>query len=563
VVRGLRKAVLPIKDHGAFLLIALCVLILTIFVYQPGMQGGFYFDDLTNIVRVQPLHWTAFSWQGISQVAEHATLPSRLVANLSFAFNHLFGGLDPSGYHWTNLVIHLLVGAALIWVASMLAYERLDRDLTPGQIRLYAAVAAAVFLVHPLNIQAVTYVVQRMTSLSALFVLLSFGCYLLGRRYHGLKAVSWFCLSFTCWILGLLNKEIAVVLPLLLLAYELCFHSGHWRKQSERLVQRFGLWRLLIAMLLVISLFIYVFSQVYYSPGLLRWSEIFPGRDFSGEQRVLTQARIHFFYFSLLFWPAPSRLNLEHDFPLSLSLFEPWTTLLAVIGLVVISIGILWLVRRHPRYGFPLLGYGVSHLLESAPLGLELVFEHRMYLPMFFLVFLMTNLLVDFAPKAKFVLPFWILILIPLSGASYERNLTWSDPETFLRDCAAKSPNKFRPSYNLGTWLGQAGQLSDAEQALSNALQVKPDHSQAHNQLGNIYLLTDKQDKAFLHYLSAYESDASNYEAMFNLATLYLGRGERAKAAELFRRFIQVAPYYLDAARRRAMENLRLLSKLP
>jgi Ca2+/Na+ antiporter len=535
-------------------------LALTLFVYWPGMQGGFYFDDLPNIVQITPLHWTALSWDAFKGVIDYGVNSTRVLANLSFAINHLFGGLDPSGYHWTNLVIHLLVGMALLWVAILLAKEQCTRDISASRIRLYAVAVVILFLVHPLNIQAVTYVVQRMTSLSTLFVLLAFGCYLQGRRQSSLKVSAiWLFVSLVCWIMGLLCKEIAIMLPLVLVLYELCFHLDHWRSSYRSLVQRFGQWQLLLGMLFVVSVMVYVVLDTYYAPHLLRWSELLPGRDYTGEQRVLTQARIQFFYLGLLLWPAPSRLNLEHDYPLSLSFLDPWTTLSATLGWLVIFAGVFWLVRRNPRYGFPLMGYIVFHLLESAPINLELIFEHRMYLPSCFLVLLLTNLLVDYAPRIRYLLVSLLLILVPLSAAAYERNLTWGEPLGFMRDCATKSPNKYRPSYNLGTALGQAGQLMEAEKALLNALRIKPGDSLAHNQLGNVYLLAGRPEQAFRFYRTAYESDATNYEAMFNLATLYMRRGDRQKAIELFRRFVDTAPSYFAGARRRALGNLQLL----
>lgn len=548
------------KEHAAFLLLAVAGLGLTLFVYWPGMQGGFYFDDLPNIVQVLPLHWTEFSWEALKGLLDYGTLSTRVLANLSFAINHLFGGLNPSGYHWTNLIIHLLVGMSLFWVATLLAKEQCATDISASRIRLYAAAAVILFLVHPLNIQAVTYVVQRMTSLSTLFVLLAFGCYLQGRRQSSLKlSTIWLLTSLVCWVMGLLCKEIAITLPLVLVLYELCFHLDRWRSSYRMLVQRFGQWQLLLVVLFGVSLLVYVVLDAYYSPHLLRWSEILPGRDYTGEQRVFSQAKIQFFYLSLLLWPAPSRLNLEHDYPFSLSLLDPWTTLPAILGWLVIFAGVFWLVRRNPRYGFPLMGYIAFHLLESAPINLELIFEHRMYLPTCFLVLLLTNLLVDYAPRIRYLLVSLLLILVPLSVAAYERNLTWGEPLAFMRDCAAKSPNKYRPSYNLGTALGQGGQVVEAEKALLNALRIKPGDSLAYNQLGNVYLLAGKPELAFRYYISAFESDATNYEAMFNLATLYMRGGDRQKAAELFRRFVDTAPNYFVGARRRALGNLRLL----
>jgi len=536
------------------------LLALTVLVYWPGMQAGFYFDDLNNIVEVPALYWTKLSLDGVWQVMDGALLPGRVVSNLSFALNHLFDGLNPAGYHWVNLIIHLLVGMALVWVAVLFAGVGASGPTKLERKLFFAILATALFLLHPLNIQAVTYAVQRMTSLATLFTLLSFGCYLTARLHKDARTTIWFFLSAICFLLALGNKEIALMLPLLLLLFEVCFYPLYWRERVCAIIQRVGLPRLSLLVLFVIALLAIGFSQLYYTSHLIRWNELFPGREFTGVERVLTEARVQFFYLSLLIWPNPSRLNLEHDFVLSTSLFQPWTTGVAMMGCLLLLVGTIWLCRRFPRYGFPLLGYELFHLLESGPINLELVFEHRMYLPMAFLVLLITNLLVDFVRMGQWAMLLLLSVLLaPLSVASYERNKVWSEPLVFLRDCATKSPNKFRPWYNLGTELGMAGLFSEAEPALLHALRLKPGHSLAHNQLGNVYLMTGRQADAFLQYRYAVEADPKNYEAVFNLATQYYMKGARPEAVRLFQQFIAQAPPPFDAARQQAQVYLQRL----
>ncbi len=542
------------------LLLGGLLLALTVLVYSPRMQAGFYFDDLSNIVEAPALHWEDFSLDGVRQVLDGALLPERALSNLSFALNHLFGGLNPAGYHWVNLIIHLLVGVALVWVAVLFAGAGRPAPCKLEKRLFFAILATALFLLHPLNIQAVTYVVQRMTLLATLFTLLSFGCYLTARLHKGARTIFWFFLSAVSFLLALGNKEIALMLPLVLLLFEACFYPAYWRDRAGSIIQQVGPGRLLLLALSVMGLLAIGFYQLYYASHLIRWDGLFPGREFTGLERVLTEARVQFFYLSLLLWPDPSRLNLEHDFLLSTSLFQPWTTALAVAGLLLLLAGVVWLCRRSPRYGFPLSGYAVFHLLESGPINLELVFEHRMYLPMTFLVLLITNLLVDFVRRDRWpVLLLLSLLLVPLSVASYQRNKVWSEPLLFLRDCATKSPNKFRPWYNLGTELGMAGLLSEAEPVLLHALKLKPGHSLAHNQLGNVYLMTGRQADALLQYRYAVEADPKNFEALFNLATQYYVRGDYAKAVPLFQQFIAQAPPSFNRARQQAEIYLKRL----
>ena len=542
------------------LLLGGLLLVLTVLVYWPGMQAGFYFDDLNNIVEVPVLHWSELSLEGARQVIDGALLRGRVLSNLSFALNHLFDGLNPSGYHWVNLTIHLLVGVALVWVAVLFAGIGASRPCKLEKRFFFAILAVSLFMLHPLNIQAVTYAVQRMTSLATLFVLLSFGCYLTARLRKDERTVFWFFLSAVSFLLALGNKEIAVMLPLVLVLFEACYYPAYWKGRVVPVIQRVGLPWLFLLGLLVMALLIIGLSQLYYSSNLIRWDELLPGRDFTGAQRVLTEARVQFFYLGLLIWPDPSRLNLEHDFVLSTSLFQPWTTALAIMGCLLLLAGTIWLCRRFPRYGFPLLGYELFHLLESGPINLELVFEHRMYLPMTFLALLITNLLVDFVRVGRWlVLVPLSVLLAPLSVANYERNKVWSEPLVFLRDCATKSPDKFRPWFNLGTELGIAGLFSEAEPVLRHALELKPDHSLAHNQLGNVYLMTGRQADAILQYRYAVQSDPNNFEAVFNLATQYYTRGARSEAKRLFQHFISYAPPAFDGVRQQAQVYLQRL----
>jgi hypothetical protein len=182
------------------------------------------------------------------------------------------------------------------------------------------------------------------------------------------------------------------------------------------------------------------------------WTETMPGRDYTGMERVLTQGRVQFFYLSLLLWPASSRLNLDHAFTVSRSLLEPATTLLAFVLIAVIVIMAMRSIRTRPTLAFPVLGYLLLHSMEAGPVNLELVFEHRMYMPMTMLA-LLVGLNLRPASMKHALTTYAILLVVGalLAASTYQRNLVWGDPLTFHRDIAAKSPEKFRPQYNLGT----------------------------------------------------------------------------------------------------------------
>jgi hypothetical protein len=156
-------------------LAALCAIALvTIAAYYPGMSAGFYFDDEPNILWVGAVQWTQLSFETIQRTFSDTLIPSRPLANISVGLNHLISGLDPAPYHWTNLVIHLAVGLALFWTLRL--FQR-HHGSNENEAWL-ALLLVFIFLVHPLNVQAVTYVIQRMTSLATLFVLLGLASYI-------------------------------------------------------------------------------------------------------------------------------------------------------------------------------------------------------------------------------------------------------------------------------------------------------------------------------------------------------------------------------------------------
>ncbi|HEY5654429.1 MAG TPA: hypothetical protein VIS04_01225, partial [Woeseiaceae bacterium] len=158
----------------------LFVVILTLWAYKPALDAPFVFDDIPNIVNSPAIRWTEYSWENVVYLSDSSLLRTRPVANFSFALNHLHGGLEPRGYHLANVLIHLLTGAALLWLCVLYARNSGHVNMLAAsnwQLVGPALLPVGLFLLHPLNTQAVTYVVQRMASLAALFTLLAFASY--------------------------------------------------------------------------------------------------------------------------------------------------------------------------------------------------------------------------------------------------------------------------------------------------------------------------------------------------------------------------------------------------
>jgi Flp pilus assembly protein TadD len=514
---------------------------LTIWAYNPALDAGFVFDDEPNIVDSPAVHWTEFSWDNVQLLLDMTLLQSRPVANFSIALDHLAWGLEPGGFHLTNLLIHLAVGGVLIWVCVLyVRFAAISQELNKNRLRVayYAVVPVGIFLLHPLNTQAVTYVVQRMTSLAALFVLLAFASYLVARYKATARPQWWYAGTILFGLLALGSKENAILLLPVIVLFEICFFRNEWRRLVERILGRkwsnrwtISAWAIAGALAVFAGWVIVVFSD---GVALL---EPFKGRDFNGLERLITQTRIQLFYLSLLLWPSPDRLSLDHDFAVSTGLLDPLTTLPAVLACVALLVTAIVLASRYPRYGFPLLAYMLLHAIEAGPVNIELVFEHRMYLPSTMLVVLGAALLVDARYKSQLIVMATLLVLsAPLANWTHQRNQVWADPVEFQADIARKSPDKALPQQNFALALLQAGRSEEALTVIRRAVELAPKDTRPHNLLGNILLQLDRPEEALQSYRTAIDLEPKSVPAAIGIGKALQAGGREAEA---FR-------YYMD-----------------
>ena len=487
---------------------AVIVIGLTIWAYAPALDAGFVLDDEPNIVDSPAVHWDEISWENLDLILNASLLQSRPVANLSFAIDHLAWGLDPGGFHQTNIIIHLAVGSVLLWICLLYARFSSQAPQLPTGRRstlILALVCVSVFLVHPLNTQAVTYVVQRMASLAALFALLSFASYLMARYRVTSRSGWWYMAAALFWLLALGSKENAILLLPVIALYEACFFRSEWQQRVEQTLN--GNWNRQWTIRAWIVAFVFCVLAgwvVTVSSDAVSWLSTFGGRDFSGLERTFTQTRVQIFYLSLLLWPSPARLSLEHDFAVSHGLLDPVTTLFATFACVVLLATAIFLCVRRPRYGFPVFAYMLFHAIEAGPVSLELVFEHRMYLPSTMLVLLGAVLLVDAKPRTQLVALAAIFILcIPLAHSTYTRNQVWADPITLQADIAHKSPNKARAHHNFARALREAGRTEEALTVVQRAIQLDPRDDRPYRLLGDILLDLDRPLEALQAFQAA------------------------------------------------------------
>lgn len=465
-----------------YLLAGLALAALVLLAYQQAAQNGFHFDDYYNINFHEPMRMKEFSFQGLWHAAEHARLAARPVPSVTFAYDWWRGQGAARPFLWTNIFIHLAVTLAVFVLVARLLTMHQGQTSRVALIGI-AALAAAVWAVHPIHVQGVTYIVQRMAALATGFVLLSVLAYLLARR-GGRYRMGWYGLSLLAFVLGALCKEIAWITPLLILLAE----YGVCRHRQALIRSRVDY--ALLALPLAGLLFVIVDLLTGAGPLSRAFVPDYALRDFTLEQRLLTQPRVVLFYFSQLLWPLPQRFSIEHDFVVSTGLLTPWSTLpawLAVLGWC--GLGVWLLLRPSTRlFGFALLWVPATLVIESSFVPLEMVFEHRMYLPSIGLVILLAlGLARCLALNKTWSVPAFALTVAFVgfsAWATQARVPDWKDDVTLYASALDNAPASARLWSNYGLALVEANQFKTAIAASEQALRLDPKQDLALVNLG-------------------------------------------------------------------------------
>lgn len=366
-------------------LLLILLLALTFVIYQPGMYGDYVFDDMSNITgntklivkSLDPQAWYEASFSSFSGILK------RPVSMFTFAVNASTTGLEaPLYFKLTNLLVHLLNGIAVYWLTALVTRRALALGKQSSDVaaqRWIPLLTTAIWLLHPLNLTPVLYIVQRMTSLAALFSFIGVGLYIEGReRLLSSRKYGWPLIwagLIGAGALAALSKENGILIPLLLFVIEWTlfgFDAGTLR--SKRLLKY-----LFVATVLIPTL-VFIVATVM---GSQRLYSSYAVRDFDMAERTFTQARVIWFYLGLALLPRLSAFGLYHDdFPLSHHLLEPWTTLVGAIGIGIVLVLALFVRKRLPVVALAILWFFAGHALESTTLPLELIHEHRNYLPL-------------------------------------------------------------------------------------------------------------------------------------------------------------------------------------
>jgi tetratricopeptide (TPR) repeat protein len=484
--------------------------------------------------------------------------------------NYYFGELDVLGYHLVNTLIHFLASVFLfLFIYHTLNLPALRTKYADNAYPI-ALLATLLWAINPVQTQAVTYLVQRMASMAGMFYIMSMYFYLKARTHvKGGQKVLLFMLCFSCFLLALGSKENAIILPLSLSLYEILLLQKITRENLRK--------NLRIFLVVAGAIFILGFAYIYVRGGnIFYFIGDYDVRPFTLWQRLLTEPRVIIFYISLLFYPMPHRLNIAHSIEISTSLLEPITTLLSILLIVGAIVCTMIIARKRPLLSFCVLFFFINHLVESTIFALELIFEHRNYIPSMLLFLPVAigfwNLLKRYSMKKsmKFIISlFIILLLIGLGHSTFMRNFTWKNEKSLWIDAVDKTPDIPRPHHNLGKYyqdigdyknaileyekaldkpennrkdgafvtyynLGKIyGDLKDSKKALDfykKSIAINPDYAPTYNNMAAIMDREGKYALAHEYLLKAFNLDPSNTEFHFNLGFHYVREGQPQKA---------------------------------
>ncbi len=506
-----------------FLLITLGLL-----AYRPALEASFHLDDSPSIRDNLAL-------RSLSPAKIFAFWPTRFLSYLSLAINFHFSGLNPRPYHAVNIVIHILNALLVYWLIRLLLFPEKDRKTgsrTPGAGGTVARegfiplAGALFFLLHPVQTQAVTYVVQRATSLAAGFYLLSVALYCRARvaRRGGTGRVLLFQGSLGAAAAAMLSKEFAVTLPLILVLLEVLSRTREKPFPWKRLLPFF------LTLLIVPALFLTHRDNLYYgdSPDIP-----FP-RYFSTQERVFGT------YLRLVLLPIRQRV--EYDYPWQPSpLSFPATLGGAVWGAWIMA---AWRARRGSwPTALGLLWFAATLLPESLKPITDAAVEHRLYLPLAGISLTLSSALAAWPERKRMAGIIPMLILALLGYLCFSRNRAWKNPVTLWEDNVRKAPGKSRLRGNLGKAYLDAGRYARAAEEFERMIELDPAAAGAYNNLAVIHIDHNRDDeKARGYILKALEIFPEYPSAYLNLGVIEMNNMRLLPAIRYFEKVLELEP---------------------
>ena len=561
----------------------LLILCIGLLAYSNTFHNSFIFDDIDNI----NLN-SAISNFSNSDGYDFFLRSRRGIGYLSFLINYRIGGLDVFGYHVINIVIHLINALLVYWLILTTANQyrdHYDKENNPWQWfhpALIAFFPALLFAAHPIQTQAITYVVQRFTSLCTLFYLAGILSYALARRTaekppapHA-KQWGWLATSLICFVLASRTKEIAFTFPIAVLIYEFMFYRADLKQRLKYLSLP------VIAPLFLAAMF--VFKTLLYSGvhGLDSFTKV--QTNMSRLDYLLTQFRVIITYIRLMFFPVNQ--SIDYDYPVATSFTGPVAISALTIGFILLTAFWLWLrSNRTPPspdnlylklVSFGIIWFFVTLSIESSIIPIvDVIFEHRMYLPSAGALIAFTTAIMygigrmkSDASAYRITTLLFLTIALILAVATYKRNTVWTNDLTLWQDAYKKAPRKSRVANNYAAALILRGKGETALPLLIASIEREPGYFAAWNNLPRVF---DQVPFLKGHYRNGFEMLKKDGDvnpvyvskwfsnALNNLGVAYLLQNNIPKAFANYRKSLEINPSF-SLARENA---LSLIAALP
>jgi len=518
------------------------LLILGLMVYGQTFHFGFVFDDQYFIVNnpfIRNFNHVPMMW--------HVFPITRLVGMYSFALNYYFNQLHPQGYHIFNFIVHL-TATGLVWALASLLFK--ITKVLPAKDRLTQElpfIIAVLFLIHPGQTQAVTYITQRFESMATVFYLSTVYFYLRARLSTGMtRRIILFGLAASSAILGVMTKEVIVTVPVMILASEWILFP-----QKNNKVLYAAIVFCAVLLVAVLSKMLHAGINIFLQTGFP--SESHDSDILTPAHYVLTQMRVFLTFLRLLVLPIHQ--NLDYDYPASSGFFHPPLTL---AGLLVIS-GIIHLIvklrRRYPLTAFGLAWILITFSINLAPRS-NVIFEHKLYLISFgFLLAVVSALAILIKSRKAFR---WILLcmIAILAVMGFQRNKIWSSELNIWDDTLRTSPHKARPYNNRGLAYFHQGNFIRAMEDYNKAIEINPGYSGAYNNRGLLYFQDGDFNRAISDLSQAIVKSteyAATYSSYSNRGLAYYRQGNLPQALADYNKALDINPLFAQAYSNRGL----------
>lgn len=517
----------------SFLLIAFAAFI----VYSNSFDCQFHFDDENSItgnhqIRDLSSFYKIDYWLNLY----------RPLSLFSFALNYHLSGLDVFGYHLVNLLIHIITGFfVFLLIKLILNFNNYENYKIDKHKNWFALLSALIFVVHPIQTQAIIYIVQRMTSMAAMFYIISVYLYALGRIKHIqngriFKAIPFYSSALVFGVFGVMTKQSAATFPFAFLLFEFCFI----RSKENKIFKKYILLSL-SALILIYAVFLFLNGEIL--------AYALHGAEMSSMDYLINQIVVIVKYLQLVLLPVNQCAdygNISNGFPFIRTFWR-----FDVVGCFLLLIGLftsaVYLFKKNRAFSFGIFWFFLTLSVESSIIPIaDPMFEHRMYLPMVGMVVLFMNsvFMIGLKLKTSRLYSFIALIILILGILSYSRNEIWKNDLTLWTDVIEKAPNNARAWYNLGVFAKNLKRNEEAIKYFDRAIVIRPEYCSALLNKGVVLASLGKQEEAIKCYDKVIEIEPNDYQTWNNKGSVLENMGNYKEAILSYDKAIEIKPDY-------------------